>query len=158
MININTLSLATTSIATQDEEYPGVAYPLEHALVYYLKHQHVNFDFIFTWPYLYPKKEIGEAQWLTQIATDVIEYPHSFDLAERLEYLCARGILAKLSSSIEVFTAGPIALKREKDFIERFNKVGGVKYSRLRSLVREALENPKNLLDQCYKLYINEMY
>jgi len=156
-MNTNTVALATVAIATEQEGYPGVPYPLEHALVYYLKNQKVNFDFVFTWPYFYPKKELGEAPWLTQIAIDVIEYPHSFDLAKRLEDLSAMGILATQRCSSTSFFPGPIALKRRDEFIELFNKVGGVKYLKLRNLVRAGLEAPKDLLDLCYKYYINEV-
>lgn len=156
-MSVNTIALATLSLGIDEKGFGGIDYPLEHAIVYYLTHNDVNFNYSFTWPFIYPKKEMNGEGWIKELPYDFIEYTHSMDLAEDIELLNSRGILSiKHLSSLKI-VPGPIALKRKEDFITRFNEVGGVDYKKFTELIESSLNYPKKLLDECYKLYINEI-
>jgi hypothetical protein len=156
-MSTNTVALVTLSLATKDVGSSGVPYPIEHALVYYLLHNKVNFDYTFTFPYLYPIDDIKKEKWAKDFSSNIIEYPHSFELASKIESLCSMRILDQRRHSPLFILAGPLAIKKRETYIERFEEVGGIKYSELKSTVKDILDNPKNMLDDCYKYYINEI-
>jgi len=145
--------IAIVSIAAKEEGYESVPYPLEHALVYFLKHNRFPFKYSFNWHYC-----LREAyrEWLKEYRKNFIEYPHSLELAEDLMSLSASGIL-KMKASATAFLPGPVSEKKRDLYIQRFDKESPLKFSQVRRYVKQALAHPKTLLDQCYVWYINEI-
>ena len=149
------LKLAVISLAAQDTGHEWVLYPLEHALVYYLGSRGLMFEYEFSWPYYYPKQGLEQHDWTRGFK--LIEYPHSLDLVADLEDSCFAGLLRSRRSSTVSFSPGPLATRNRRKYIHRLDRSQELKYSQLRTKVKAALDNPRHLLDACYRRYIREI-
>lgn len=131
-----------------------VPYPLMHALIYYLKHKGLDMGYHFNMLFC-PKEAMGD--WLKDYEHETVEYPHSVELSEDLANFISADILHSQRGSAILILPGSIVIKNQRLYVDRFNTQSKIKFSKLQKMIRDALANPKKLLDKCYKWYINEI-
>lgn len=137
----------------QDE----IPLPFEHALILYLQVQNVGFAYSFIWPFFHPRPNPTEFKWASGLG-EIVEYPHSMDLADDLSDLCAAGVLSAKRASPVVFRLGAVAVEHKEDYLRFLRRRHGVTYDTIREHVQAAFENPKLLFEECYKMYVENTY
>ena len=131
--------------------------PLEHALIFYLQDQGVGFSYHFIWPFFHPTPDPTRHKWATEFESKIIEYPHSMMLADDLADLCAAGVLSLEKESPTTYVLGNLAKEHKKYYLDFFTRVSDMSYDNLKDNVQGALESPKRLFEECYKIYIKNI-
>lgn len=97
--------LPVVSMAAEEIGQDKIPLPFEYALILYLQVQHVGFEYSFIWPFFHPRPSPTMFKWASELG-EIVEYPHSMDLADDLADLCSAGVLSAKSTSPVVFRLG----------------------------------------------------
>lgn len=144
-------------MAAEEAGFAEIPLPFEHALVQYLQSLNCGFSYRFAWPFFHPRPDPTRFKWAVEL-DDMIEYPHSMDLADDLVDLCIAGVLSMKKASVVAFSRGDVAIEHKKAYLFYLKQEIGVEYETICEQVRAAFENPKRLLEECYKAYVRSTY
>lgn len=151
------MKLVAIAAAAEEAGYPRVNYPLEHSLVYFLSQGRGQLKFsnyIFNMN-LYPSFLPADKK------KGPIRYPHSLELRDDLGYLETLGYVDAIRQSMPSYSLGPRGKDEKDKILGRYDsyvqETGEMSYRTLVSKVKEGMNNPRKMLEECYRWYISTL-
>lgn len=142
--------LLSVSYVVDQTGYPEIEFPLEHALVYFLSRKKtIPFEeYSFGMDYYPPYDEFDEG----------VSYPRSVRLTENLNYLLSCGLLKTNLDGVQRISLTEFGKRHIEDLLKQFNeKIENTPYSKLPSIIKGCLSNKRKLIEDCYRMYIEEL-
>ena len=122
-----------------------LAYPIVQTYIYYLGTRGVKLPgYVFS-SYEYPENGGG-----------LMTYLWSSELADDLNSLWARGIL-RIDRGSTLYSLGEISTSDAAQLKQEFQNEKEMTYEALCELAKTALENPRQMLEMCYRAYIEAL-
>jgi len=143
--------LLTTMLAAKEAGHERLHSPTIHSLIYHLKHQNISFpEYIFT---TYGSPAFGP---FLKEKRRYVEHPYCLELSQGLEeWWIARFLEKKLS--VVSYSPTLIAFKNKTRFQKLLDEEGEIKFNNLVKLTGQALEDPRNLIEETYRIYLYEL-